>query len=61
MREDNTLAKYVVTRDEYAVSLNQYKNDLQIKQGQKEIYEMLEKAIKSIYPDFTVPLQVTSF
>jgi hypothetical protein len=37
MREDTILSKYVVTRDEYAASLNHYKKDAIIQQGQKEI------------------------
>lgn len=54
-KEEIIIAKYNISRDELADSLNYYKDDPEIKKNQDEILEMMERACNGLMPDFTVP------
>jgi hypothetical protein len=57
-KEDLILVKYMVSKDEYALALDKYKKDGQVKSDQEEIFKLLEDSVKGNI-DLTVPVPVT--
>lgn len=54
-KEELITNKYGVSKDEYGNALAAYKNDKQIDKSTKEIFDMMDRALKGELPDLTVP------
>lgn len=59
-KEELITNKYGVSKDEYGNALVAYKNDKQIEKSTKEIFDMMDRALKGELPDLTVPAPVNS-
>lgn len=59
-KEDLILTKYQVSKDEYALALNAYHKDKQIKKDSEEIFKVLEETVKGEI-DLSVPEPVYSY
>lgn len=53
-KEDLILTKYQVSKDEYALALNTYHKDKQIKRDTEDIYKVLEESVRGEI-DLSVP------
>ena len=58
-KEDLILTKYQVSKDEYALALNAYHKDKQVKRDTEEILKVLEETVRGEI-DLSVPEQVPS-
>jgi len=54
-KEELIIIKYGITKQELAAALQAHKNDKDIIKNQKEIFDMMDRAIQGEIPDLTVP------
>jgi len=53
-KEQMILDKYEIPKEDYAASLKKYSQEKNILSNTKEIFDMLERAIRGEVPDLTV-------